>query len=107
MQFDPASRTVRGASIADAQLAVGNDPAALASVGSPDGKWVVFEKKVPGARQIWLRSVAGRHEELLAGGKCNNQAPAWELDSKTVLFTSDCQRGIGLPALYRAAVPGE
>jgi hypothetical protein len=107
MEFDPAKRTSRAVIGLMPPLAAGDDPDALASVESPDGKWVAFEKKVPGARQIWLRNAANRGEDLLAGGKCNNRAPAWELDSKALLFTSDCQRGIGLPALYRAPVGGE
>jgi hypothetical protein len=107
MEFDPATREVRVVPAGSTGLAMADDPLALSSVTSPDGRWAAFEKKVPGARQIWLRNVAGQREELLAGGKCNNRAPAWEMDSKAVLFTSDCQRGIGLPALYRAAVAGE
>ena len=106
MEFDPATRTTRVVSDATRRLAVETDPDALASVESPNGKWVAFEKKIPGARQIWLRNVDSRSEKLLAGGKCNNRAPAWELDSKGLLFTSDCQRGIGLPALYHAPVGG-
>jgi len=107
MEFDPATRSSRDVSDARERLSVGDDPDALTSVESPDGKWIAFEKKVPGARQIWLRNVVNRSEELLAGGKCSNRAPAWEMDSKAILFTSDCQRGIGLPALYRAAIGGD
>jgi len=28
------------------------------------------------------------------------------LDSKAIVFASDCDRGIGLPALYRAEIAG-
>jgi hypothetical protein len=40
--------------------------------------------------------------QLVAGGNCNNSSPAWEEDSHTLIFASDCGRGIGMPVLYRA-----
>jgi hypothetical protein len=40
--------------------------------------------------------------QLVAGGNCNNFAPAWEKDSHALIFASDCGRGIGMPVLYRA-----
>jgi Tol biopolymer transport system component len=100
MAFDPSTRSARPAvwpelvSTAD-------------SVVSPDEKWVAFEVKADGGRQIWLRRAGSDRAEQLAGGNCVNTSPAWELDSKAIFFTSDCQRGIGLPALYRAGVVGQ
>jgi len=41
----------------------------------------------------------------LTGGTCNNWAPAWELNSRSLIFASDCDRGLGMPALYRADIP--
>jgi hypothetical protein len=40
----------------------------------------------------------------VAGGNCNSSLPAWELDSKAILFASDCGRAFGLPGLYRATI---
>jgi hypothetical protein len=71
---------------------------------SPDGKWLAFERKVDGGQQVWLRKAGSDRAELLAGGRCVNASPTWELDSKAILFSSDCQRGIGLTALYRAPI---
>jgi hypothetical protein len=74
------------------------------SVVSPDGKWMAFERAQGGPTRIWLREVANGKEKELTGGNCNSLAPAWELDSGSVIFASDCGRGFGLPALYRARV---
>jgi hypothetical protein len=69
---------------------------------SPDGRWIAYTKTSAGNEQLWLRSAKGGEDRLLAGGNCNSFAPAWELDSRSLIFASDCDRGIGLPALYRA-----
>ena len=71
---------------------------------SPDGKWIAFETARAGPKQIWVRNVASGTEEALTGGNCNSSSPAWELDSRSVIFASDCGRGIGLPSLYRARI---
>jgi hypothetical protein len=100
MEFDPATRTAKRA----VRLPL---PADTGSVVSPDGKWIAFETQEEGWPHVWLRNVASGDVELMAGGRCTNASPIWELDSKAVLFTSDCQRGMGLPALFRAEVGGK
>jgi hypothetical protein len=70
---------------------------------SPDGKWAISTGPGGGSsEQIWLRNLAGGPSVRLTSGSCNSFSPAWELDSRSVIFASDCGRGIGLPALYRA-----
>jgi glycosyl transferase family 87 len=97
MTFDPATRKT-------VELA-GEVPRDWAhSVASPNGKWVAFERAQDGPIRIWLRDVPTGKERELTGGNCNSLAPAWELDSGSFIFASDCGRGFGLPALYRARV---
>lgn len=72
---------------------------------SPDGKWLAFESAQDGPAHVWLRDLASGQLTRLTGGNCNSTSPAWELDSRAILFASDCGRGFGLPALYRAPVP--
>ena len=71
---------------------------------SPDGKVVAFVCSSGGNMQICLRRTAGGGPIQLTGGRCNSYDPAWELDSAGIVFASDCDRGLGLPALYRARV---
>ena len=94
-RFDPITRTIGHAS-----------PPVLHDAGSavsPDERWVAFTRGPAGARELWVRAVATGEAEKIAGGRCDNGEPAWELDSSAVVFASDCGRGYGLPALYRAS----
>jgi hypothetical protein len=95
MEFDPVTR--------EAVALPAKAPGDWAhSVVSPDGKWMAFEHEQEGPTRIWLREMASGKERELTGGNCNSLAPAWELDSRNIIFASDCGRGFGLPALYRA-----
>ena len=96
-RFDPTTRTP----------APGSVPPALRARGdavSADGRWVAFTRGQAGARELWVRAVATGKAEKIAGGRCDNGEPAWELDSSAIVFASDCGRAYGLPALYRAPV---
>ena len=95
MQFDPAARKARPLS-----MPVPND--SMASLFSPDGKWIAYETARDGPMHIWIHDAASGREKRLTGGDCNSSAPVWELDSQSILFASDCGRAFGLPALYRA-----
>lgn len=95
MQFDPASGRATPASV---RVGVRDADSAL----SPDRKWVAFTASVNDTKQVWLRYEATGKERALTDGRCNSWAPAWELDSKAIVFASDCGRALGLPALYRA-----
>jgi hypothetical protein len=98
MQFDPITRKTTPQ--------VAPVPADTPSpVVSPDGRWMAFTSTRSGPEQVWLRNLADGQEMRLTGGNCNSSSPAWALDSKTILFASDCGRAFGLPALYRAPLP--
>ncbi len=86
-----------------AQTAITRDDT-LRPVPSPDGKWLAFTVQQVGSKQVWLRRADGSPAVRLTGGACNSSSPAWELDSKAIVFASDCDRGLGLPALYRARI---
>jgi hypothetical protein len=73
-------------------------------VPSPDGKWLASTVQLGGSKQVWLQLANGSPAVLLTGGACNSFSPAWEPDSKAVVFASDCDRGLGLPAMYRARI---
>jgi hypothetical protein len=97
---EPASRSLTAASFPSAE-----DEKMNSSVVSPDGKWIAFTPRDAGPNRVWLRKLPNGPMQQLTGGNCNSQSPAWDFDSRTIYFTSDCGRGMGLPALYRGAIP--
>jgi Glycosyltransferase family 87 len=107
MVFDPATREVRTEDMpklkSNLASATGIDGDA-AGVTSPNGQWIAFVTERAGPKQIWLRNAADGKERQLTRGNCNSDSPEWELNSMAIVFASDCGRGIGLPALYRAEI---
>jgi hypothetical protein len=97
MTFDPATR--------QAARAIWPPSITEGAVISPDGKWMAVESVQAGPKQIWLRDTVTGKTKVLAGGDCNSSSPAWEEGSKTLIFASDCGRGLGMPVLYRAGLP--
>jgi hypothetical protein len=71
---------------------------------SPDDRWLAYTFARGGTRQIWIQNFTTGKQSQLTEGACNSFSPAWSPDSRSVVFACDCQRGIGLPALYRAPV---
>jgi len=94
MLLDPATGRV----VCDARP----EPHAARLGISPDGKWIAATRQLNGTDQIWLQPTAGGTTMRLTGGNCNSSSAVWELNSKAIVFVSDCGRGIGWPALYRA-----
>lgn len=98
MQFDPITRT--------ATRGLPQGPVSRSDLSaSPDGQWIAFTSERSGSNQIYVRNVATGREEALTAGNCNSLSPTWELDSSAIIFASDCERTLGLTALYRAPLP--
>ena len=72
---------------------------------SPEGSSLAFTRSSHGTEQVWLQNLQTGLARQLTGGQCNSFSPAWEQSSKALIFASDCGRGLGLPALYRAPLP--
>lgn len=100
MLLDPIASTLTRQSTA-------KERQAAQPVLSPDGKWIAFVQAAAGGQQIWLKSARGGLSSALTGGNCNSSSPVWDLDSKSIVFASDCDRGVGCPALYRACLTRE
>jgi len=94
MQFEPS--TGKAAPVA---MPVPAD--SMARVVSPDGHWIPYESTMA-RRKFGSTIFAAVEIGVWPAGNCNNSSPAWQLDSRTILFASDCGRAFGLPALYRA-----
>jgi Tol biopolymer transport system component len=76
-------------------------------VMSPDASRLAFSGAKRGRRQIWWRALPSGAPVQLTSADCNSDSPVWEADSRHLIFTSDCGRGLGLPGLYRADVAAE
>jgi hypothetical protein len=67
---------------------------------SPDGKRIAFSRRESGSWHLFLRDLAQSTEQQLTTAACNAVSPSWE-DSQTLLYASDCGRGLGLSATVR------
>ncbi len=73
---------------------------------SPDGKWMAYSQPERGAWQLWVAEVGTARKRQVTAGECNSITPAWLADSRTLIYATDCGRGLGLTALARTqAVP--
>jgi len=71
---------------------------------SDDGRRLAFAARRGWNWQVWIRDLATRAERRITGGNCNNDHPVWEPGSRAIVFASDCGRGFGMTALFRADV---
>ena len=71
---------------------------------SPNGGMLAFACEETGSEHIWIQDLSSGQARRVTNGACTNTAPAWSLDSRSIIFSSDCSRGLGLSALYRVAV---
>jgi hypothetical protein len=67
---------------------------------SPDGKRLAFSRRQWGSWHLVVRELATGVERQLTHSACNATLPSWE-DSHTLLYATDCGRGLGLSALAR------
>jgi dipeptidyl aminopeptidase/acylaminoacyl peptidase len=77
-------------------------PARYPSI-SPDGKRLAFSRRKWGSWQLVVRELATGVERQLTHTACNATLPSWE-DPHTLLYATDCGRGLGLSALARVAL---
>ena len=78
-------------------------PARYPSV-SPDGKRLAFSRRDHGFWHLVVRELATGYEEDLTHASCNATSPSWE-SAQTVLYATDCGRGVGLSAIARVVLP--
>jgi Tol biopolymer transport system component len=65
---------------------------------SPDGRLLVVRKLVSHRWQLASLDLSSRVWKQLTYGDCNAYTPSWQ-DSRTLLYATDCMRGMGLTAL--------
>jgi Tol biopolymer transport system component len=80
-------------------IADGRYPAA-----SPDGHWLAYSQLRHGVWNLWLRDLQTGVSRRLTRADCNDISPAWDQNSTTILYSSDCGRALWSTALYRKRV---
>jgi hypothetical protein len=70
---------------------------------SSDGKVLAFSRRESGAWHLFVRDFESGRERQLTTAACNATSPSWE-DAHTLLYVSDCGRGLGLGAPVRVTV---
>ena len=78
-------------------------PARYPSI-SPDGKRLAFSRRDRGAWHLVVHEFATGHEQQLTHASCNAVSPSWA-NADTLLYATDCGRGVGLSAIARIVLP--
>jgi len=89
---------------AGAISSLGSEEARYPAV-SPDGHWLAFSRLQSGNWHLWLRDLHNGRTSRLTHADCNNVAPTWASDSKTLVYASDCGRALWFTALCRRRIP--
>jgi hypothetical protein len=71
---------------------------------SPDGRWMAYSGFGHGGWNLWLRDQKTGATWRIADVPCNQIEPAWEGDSKILLYSTDCGRSLWFTAIARRRV---
>jgi hypothetical protein len=71
---------------------------------SPDGRWLAYSHLEHGMWNLWVRDQGTGATRRIGDVPCNQIQPAWEDDSKTLLYSTDCGRSLWLTAIARRRV---
>ena len=71
---------------------------------SPDGHWLAYSQLQGGNWNLWLRNLGDGETLRLTHAACNNIEPVWTADSQTLVYASDCGRGLWFTALCRRRI---
>jgi hypothetical protein len=73
---------------------------------SPDGKRLAFSRRDQGSWHLVVRELPTGFEQQLTHASCNAISPSWET-AQTLLYATDCGRGVGLSAITRVVLQRE
>jgi Tol biopolymer transport system component len=71
---------------------------------SPDGRWMAYSHFDHGVWNLWLRDQRIGATHRIANVPCNQIQSAWQNDSKTLLYSTDCGRSLWFTAVARRRV---
>ncbi len=67
---------------------------------SPDGQWLAFSRLERGVWNLWLTNLRNNQSRRISHVDCDQVTPSWQ-DPDTLLYATDCGRGLMLTALAR------
>jgi hypothetical protein len=70
---------------------------------SSDRRQLLFAARRGANWQVWVKDLVTGKEKQITSGRCNHVTPVFA-GLPEILFAGDCRRGLGLPALFRAAL---
>ncbi len=70
---------------------------------SPDGNQLAFSRRSLGSWHLYVRDLSSGTEQQLTRGSCNAVSPSWQ-NARTLLYATDCGRGLGLSAIASASL---
>jgi hypothetical protein len=79
------------------------EPARYPSI-SPDGKRIAFSRRDHGSWHLAVRELTNGVERQITHGSCNAISPFWQ-NAQSLLYATDCGRGVGLSAIARVSLP--
>ncbi|QMV20009.1 DUF2029 domain-containing protein [Granulicella sp. 5B5] len=71
---------------------------------SPDGRWLAYSHLEHGVWNLWIRDQTSGALRRVADVPCNQIQAAWENDSKTLLYSTDCGRSVWFTAVAQRKV---
>jgi hypothetical protein len=71
---------------------------------SRDGRFIAFSCRQHSNWQLHVVGLSGDAKMQLTRGECNSITPAWTVDSKSLVYATDCGRGVGLTALAQLSI---
>ena len=71
---------------------------------SPDGLHLTYSRRDYGFWHLVVHDLSNGMEEQLTHGSCNATNSSWR-DRRTILYATDCGRGVGLNAIAQVEVP--
>jgi hypothetical protein len=71
---------------------------------SPSGILLAYSQFANGAWHVYVWNSRTNQTRRVVQGDCNSISPAWEANSKELIYASDCGRGLEMTALERIEV---
>lgn len=71
---------------------------------SPDGRRLAYSRRDKGFWHVVVHTFANGTEQQVTHGSCNMTGPFWR-DGRTLLYATDCGRGVGLNSIAQVELP--